>query len=236
MFISNFNPPVTRMSAVAYLASYLARGKFLSTAFVVNMLKRLVDWCLRYCEEQDRDMNPKAHQAFYSACQGIMYVLCFHMKSIMIVPTLKSQLLLMPIEPILRHKLGPLEVCLPSIVNEFLKQAKAAHLFTISKAFIFEDLLESDLSRDFGGLERLDMFFPFDPCLLKRCDRGFIRPNFIYWNHVKTTYDDDEEDSSDEDIADDFGMSITPKNTSGFQFGGARMPSKIRPSTSPESM
>jgi RNA polymerase I-specific transcription initiation factor RRN3 len=56
-------------------------------------------------------------------------------------------------------------VCLPSIiVNEFLKQAKAAHLFTISKAFIFEDLLESDLSRDFGGLEWLDMFFPFDPC------------------------------------------------------------------------
>ena len=39
-----------------------------------------------------------------------MYVLCFHMKSIMNVPTLKSQLLLMPIEPILKHKLGPLEV------------------------------------------------------------------------------------------------------------------------------
>jgi hypothetical protein len=32
------------------------------------------------------------------------------MKSIMNVPTLKSQLLLMPIEPILKHKLGPLEV------------------------------------------------------------------------------------------------------------------------------
>uniref|UniRef100_A0A6M2F4S1 RNA polymerase I-specific transcription initiation factor RRN3 n=1 Tax=Populus davidiana TaxID=266767 RepID=A0A6M2F4S1_9ROSI len=267
LFISTCNPPVTRMSAVAYLSSYLARGKFLSAAFVMNMLKRLVDWCLRYCEEQDSGMNPKAHQVFYSACQGIMYVLCFHMKSIMNVPTLKSQLLLMPIEPILKHKLGPLEVCLPSIVNEFLRQAKAAHLFTISKAFIFEDLLESDLSRDFGGLERLDMFFPFDPCLLKKCDRGFIRPNFIYWNHVKTTYDDDDEDSSDEDIADDFGvlneenfmeegmarsydqdidldefdfvmnkMSITPKNTSGFHFGGERMPSKLRPSTSPESL
>ncbi|KAG6773730.1 hypothetical protein POTOM_021047 [Populus tomentosa] len=171
LFISTCSPPVTRMSAVAYLSSYLARGKFLSAAFIMNMLKRLVDWCLRYCEAQDSGMNPKAHQVFYSACQGIMYVLCFHMKSIMNVPTLKSQLLLMPIEPILKHKLGPLEVCLPSIVNEFLRQAKAAHLFTISKAFIFEDLLESDLSRDFGGLERLDMFFPFDPCLLKKCDR-----------------------------------------------------------------
>ncbi|CAK7355499.1 unnamed protein product [Dovyalis caffra] len=262
-FFSDCNPPLTRMSAVAYLASYLARGKFLSAAFVVNVLKSLVHWCLKYCEERECDLNPKGHQVFYSACQGIMYVLCFHMRSITNVPTLKSQLLLMPIEPILRHKLGPLEVCLPSIVNEFLKQAKAAHLFTISKAFIFEDLLESDLSRDFGGLERLDMFFPFDPCLLKKCDRGFIRPNFVYWNHVKTTYDVDEGDSSDDDIADDFGavnkeegiarsfdqdidldefdyamnkMSITPKNTSGFKLGGERMPSKIRPSTSPESL
>lgn len=31
-------------------------------------------------------------------------------------------------------------------------------------------------------------------------------------------------------------MSITPKNTSGFHFGGERMPSKLRPSTSPESL
>jgi hypothetical protein len=31
------------MSAVAYLSSYLARGKFLSAAFVMNMLKRLRD-------------------------------------------------------------------------------------------------------------------------------------------------------------------------------------------------
>uniref|UniRef100_A0A3N7F6K2 Uncharacterized protein n=1 Tax=Populus trichocarpa TaxID=3694 RepID=A0A3N7F6K2_POPTR len=35
-----------RMSARAYLASYLARGKFLSVSSLVNVLKRLVDWCL----------------------------------------------------------------------------------------------------------------------------------------------------------------------------------------------
>jgi len=44
-------------------------------------------------------------------------------------------------------------------------------LFTTSETFIFEDMLESDFSKDFGGLERLDMFFPFDPCLLKKSDR-----------------------------------------------------------------
>ena len=62
-------------------------------------------------------------------------------------------------------------MCLPSIVEEFLKQAKAARLFDTSERFSFQDLLESSFSRDFGGFERLDMFFPFDPCLLKKCDR-----------------------------------------------------------------
>ncbi|KAF2322865.1 hypothetical protein GH714_031487 [Hevea brasiliensis] len=262
--------PLTRMSAVAYLASYLARAKFLSTAFVASMLKRLVDWCLEYCKTQDGDVNPKAHRVFYSGCQAIMYVLCFCMRSIVDVPWLKSQLLLMPIERILKHKLGPLKVCLPSIVEEFLKQAKAARLFTPSETFMFEDLLESDFSRDFGGLERLDMFFPFDPCLLKKSDRNFIRPNFVYWKHVRTSYGSDDEDSSDEDINEDFvtmndenfmeegmarspdeqhldldefdhamnKMSITPKNGLNYRFGGDKMqmPSRIRPSTSPESL
>ncbi|WCJ32854.1 RNA polymerase I specific transcription initiation factor RRN3 protein [Euphorbia peplus] len=261
--------PLTRMSAVAYLASYLARAKFLSAAFVASILKRLVDWCSEYCKIQDGYINPKAHQLFYSGCQAIMYVLCFRMRTIMDVSSLKSQLMSMPIESILKHDLGALKVCLPSIVEEFLRQAKAAHILTTSETVIFEDLFESDLSRSFGGLERLDMFFPFDPCLLQKSDRGFIRPNFLYWKNVRPTYGSDEEDSSDEDITEDFEgmndqsfkeegmlgssvdehhddmdefdyamnkMSITPKKQ-GFRFGfGAQMPSKIRPSTSPESL
>lgn len=54
---------------------------------------------------------------------------------------------------------------------EFLRQAKAAKLFMTSESFIFNDLLESDLSKAFGGMDRLDMFFPFDPCLLKKSER-----------------------------------------------------------------
>jgi len=169
--------------------------------------------------------------------------------------------------------LNPLKVCLPSIVEEFLRQAKAARLFTVSETFVFNDLLESELSRAFGGMERLDMFFPFDPCLLKKSDR-FIRPNFVFWSMVRTTYDDDEEGSSEEDVFEDFTgrsgenvvddamaasyeehdldldefdysmtkMSITPKNSLNYRFGGElhrgamQMPSRIRPSTSPESL
>ncbi|KAL2533254.1 RNA polymerase I specific transcription initiation factor RRN3 protein [Abeliophyllum distichum] len=231
--------PAWRMSAVAYLASYLSRAKFVAPSFVATTLESLVNWCFDYCNKQDGDINPRAHKIFYAGCQAIMYVLCFRMRSMISVPRLRSQLLLMRIEDILRHPLKPLQVCLPSIVEEFL--------------------------RAFGGIERLDMFFPFDPYLLRKSDR-FIRPNFVYWSMVRNSYyeDDEDESASDEDIAeagismaddisvdegdahlDEFDyaldkMSITPRDSS-TKFGGriqgfVQMPSKIRPSTSPESL
>ncbi|KAI4325728.1 hypothetical protein MLD38_031102 [Melastoma candidum] len=235
-------PPLTRMSAAAYLASYLSRAMFLSDKVVLTNLKRLVDWCVEYCgiHGDDCDLNPEAHRIFYAGCQAIMYILCFRMRGIITVPWLKSQLSMMPIETILKHPLAPLKVCLPSVVEEFLGQAKAARLFTVSKTFIFDDLLESELSRAFGGLERLDMFFPFDPCLLKQSD-SFIRQHYIYWSMVGKHYANDEQGSSDEEEdeeitvkgndnmamsyddegvnLDDFDlamtkMSITPKNHS----------------------
>ncbi|KAL6583207.1 hypothetical protein OROMI_005285 [Orobanche minor] len=253
------------MSAVAYLASYLARARFLPISFVAAMLESLVKWCSLYCKNHDGDINPESHKVFYAGCQAIMYVLCFRMRQMVAVPRLKSQLVFMHIEAILEHPLKPLQVCLPSIVEEFQRLVKANHVFSSPQSYVDFGLLESEHSRAFGGMERLDMFFPFDPCLLRKCDR-YIRPNYIYWSMVKSTYDeDDREGTSDDDVAgngmsiqdDDDGydeensdadefdcsldkMSITPRDSSS-KFGGRKqrfmqMPSKIRPSTSPESL
>lgn len=63
---------------------------------------------------------------------------------------------------------------MPSIVEEFVQQAKSANLLHGGTP-IFKDVLESEYSRAFGGIERLDMFFPFDPCLLKKSDRFFLK-------------------------------------------------------------
>ncbi|KAL6576065.1 hypothetical protein OROHE_000536 [Orobanche hederae] len=312
------------MSAVAYLASYLARARFMPISFVAAMLESLVKWCSLYCKNHDGDINPESHKVFYAGCQAIMYVLCFRMRQMVAVPRLKSQLVFMHIEAILEHPLKPLQVrfllhmepydvrvscmvslkdverrfkfgyfmvshamvlvvkilltalprswrtapsrkvCLPSIVEEFQRLVKANHVFSSPQSYVDFGLLESEHSRAFGGMERLDMFFPFDPCLLRKCDR-YVRPNYIYWSMVKSTYDeDDREGTSDEDVAgngtsiqDDDGydgensdadefdcsfdkMSITPRDSSS-KFGGRKqrfmqMPSKIRPSTSPESL
>jgi RNA polymerase I-specific transcription initiation factor RRN3 len=70
---------------------------------------------------------------------------------------------------------------LPSIVNEFLRQAKAAKLFNSSSDSVFEDAVESDLSKAFGGINRLDMFFPFDPYLLKESERFVYLMSIEYY-------------------------------------------------------
>ncbi|PIA39543.1 hypothetical protein AQUCO_02600178v1 [Aquilegia coerulea] len=174
-FVCGGESPTTRMTVVAYLASYLSRARFLPSSLVASMLKRLVDWCYEYiCNVQDieeKNIDPHVHRVFYSGCQAVMYVLCYRMWMMVDVPHLKSLILDMPLEPIFRNFMDPLKVCLPSIVAEFLRQAQAARLFTVSENFFFNDLLESDLSKTYGGIERLDTFFPFDPCLLKNCDR-----------------------------------------------------------------
>ncbi|CAI8600411.1 unnamed protein product [Vicia faba] len=121
MFESPVNPPITRMSVVSYLASYLSRAKFLSSALVADIIQRLVDWCFAYCKIHDLDMNLQAHQVFYSGCQAVMYILCFRMKSLMDVPRLRMQLIKMPMLLLWKHKLNPLKVCFPSVVEEFLK-------------------------------------------------------------------------------------------------------------------
>lgn len=210
IFVSKAEDPISRMSAVAYLASYLSRARFISSMVVSSIVKRLVEWCYDYCHLQagaERLRNPRGHRLFYVGCQAVMYVLCFRMRLLMDIPELKEILFHLPLEAILCHPLDPLRVCLPTIVQEFLRQAMAAHLVKKpSLSSLQNDLLESEFSKSFGGVERLDMFFPFDPYLLKQSDR-FMRPNFEFWSMVKKTYSnfnsDDDFDDLDPDSADE---------------------------------
>ncbi|KAL6603199.1 hypothetical protein ACP70R_043560 [Stipagrostis hirtigluma subsp. patula] len=205
IFTKKEEDPISRMSAVSYVGSYLSRARFISADTVVAVLQSLVDWCVEYCDLQNNratTTKPMNHQIFYAGCQAVMYILCFRLRSIMEYPNLRSQLFQMSFGFILHHpQMEPLKVCLPAIVNEFLRQAKAAGLFNASRNQAVEDIIESDLSRAFGGHNRLDMFFPFDPYLLKESDR-YIRPNFEFWSMVKTSYSNHNSDDDDDELGD----------------------------------
>ncbi|KAF2581052.1 hypothetical protein F2Q70_00010709 [Brassica cretica] len=159
--------------------------KFAVKLMDIFLFSNKANECVDYCRTCNGDINPKAHQIFYSGCQAIMYVLCFRMRSILVVPRFRSELI--PLESILMHKLNPLKECLPWLVAEFLKQAKAGGLFVVSDSFIFDKLLESELSH---GSKKLDAFFPslLLVCAAKMmCKRGEMsNANFhmtqLQWN------------------------------------------------------
>ncbi|KAH9302628.1 hypothetical protein KI387_014211, partial [Taxus chinensis] len=205
IFVTKSRSPNTRMTAAAYLASYLARAKYLPLFVVSASLKRLVDWCLQYTPQQNNEkktINPGLHGVFYSACQAIMYVLCFRLKSLIDDPKQRLLIEALPLKEILEHKLNPLKVCLPSVVEEFLRQVKAVHLFDVSQFITANNMLETNESKAFGGVERLDMFFPFDPYLLKESDR-FVRPNFTFWSMVSTPVEEDEFEDHEDHMIDE---------------------------------
>ncbi|KAI3941352.1 hypothetical protein MKW92_005299 [Papaver armeniacum] len=138
IFYCNTENSLTRMSSVAYLASYLARANFLEGRIIACTLRRLVSTTV----VDKKALDPEAHRLFYSGCQAVLYVLCFRMREMLDDPHLKSVIFGFPLQLIFRHPLDPLKVCLPS--------------------------------EAFGGGEKLDMFFPFDPFLLEKSDRFCI--------------------------------------------------------------
>ncbi|MCO5571465.1 hypothetical protein L7F22_025205 [Adiantum nelumboides] len=193
-------PLSTRMSAAAYLASFLARAKYLPLNIISSSLKRIVSWCISYTPRQIEKkgaltVDAGVHGVLYSACQAIMYVLCFRMKTLLDDQSEREMLYKLPLDDLLRHTLNPLKLCLTSVVEEFLKQATAAHLVNANLSLEVNRNIDALESNTFGGINRLDMFFPFDPYLLRQSDR-FIRPNFIFWSMVQCP----EDELSDSDV------------------------------------
>eukprot|EP00887_Chlorella_sp_A99_P008082 scaffold12.g8082.t1 len=83
-------PPITRAAA-----------SYVPEPLVVDSLRRLADWCLKYARDDDRRGGlatiPSAgsmtamlsadaavrHGAFYAACQALLYVLCYHLEPLL---------------------------------------------------------------------------------------------------------------------------------------------------------
>lgn len=66
---------------------------------------------------------------------------------------------------------GYKQVCLPSVVEEFLRQSSTLQLVDQSHWLASKERLDGNTRSMIVGDMRLDMFFPFDPYLLRHSDR-----------------------------------------------------------------
>jgi RNA polymerase I-specific transcription initiation factor RRN3 len=128
-----------RLAAAAYLASFVARAKFLSAEFVVETLETVCGWLIRKVHENNvKAMSEVELNAFDSCCQAVMYILCYRCDEIANNDEKsKKRLQALPLREILyAPTLEPLRSCLLSVVHEFLKNASAANILGFTEDMI----------------------------------------------------------------------------------------------------
>lgn len=204
-------PAITRSACAAYVASFLARAAFATPSLVLASLQRLVAVCQEYASStssggaasstvagamgmQRSLSNPtlsaaddmSQHQVFYASIQSVLYILCYQLRMLTSMATSEAQqcaaatqqLVRTQLVPLLNHRLAPLRVCLPSVVAEFKHQAIALGLMDAAALTSSSEDINSRPQRP------LEMFFPFDPYLLRRSSKHLrLKETYVRWHH-----------------------------------------------------
>lgn len=151
-----------------------------------------------------------AHETFYCAVEAACYILCFHGPEMMEIHC-RTSYLKDDWYRIVSHSLHPLRYCLQTVRIEFLKLS--LHMGLFCESFwnnLSPDILYSQNHHKIhalnSGLNPLDSFFPFDPCLLRRM-QSRIENDYRAW--ISPIFEDESqsiEDSEDDGNMNDFNM------------------------------
>ncbi|XP_053327422.1 RNA polymerase I-specific transcription initiation factor RRN3 [Spea bombifrons] len=192
------NPPIIRQTAASYIGSFLSRAKFIPVVTMKACLDLLVNWLHRYIDNQDAGSRAfcdvSFHGPFYAASQAVFYTLIFRHKQIVEGDLRKGLAYLqgLNLERIVMCQLNPLKICLPSVVNFFAAITRKYQLvfcYTIiernNRQMI--PIIRSSSGGDSvqASVNPLDSFFPYDPCVLKRCKK-VIDPIYQIWEESNT--------------------------------------------------
>ncbi|XP_063700799.1 RNA polymerase I-specific transcription initiation factor RRN3 [Culicoides brevitarsis] len=165
--------PALRQASVGYLASILARARFIPFLLLRDFLAQLCDWAHQYIQRSDSVSNNslKAHTVFYSICQAIFYIIAFRSRELTADKKGLIYLQSLQLSSLVTSHLNPLRVCLPAIATTFAGVTRAHQL-----AYC-HTVLERNARRKLATVysndaqtpdECLETFFPFDPYLLKK--------------------------------------------------------------------
>lgn len=183
-----------RQSSVGYIASLLARGKFISENRIKHTLHDLCRWAHDYVEKSDASQNTtsiKAHLVFYAVCEAIFYVIAFRSRDLTNSSENLTFLQTLQLSTLVTCHLNPLRVCLPAVATAFAGVTRAhqlAYCHTILERNARRKLAMVYQNELVMAEENLDTTFPFDPFLLKRSG--------AYITDIYQQYQPSEEDDS----------------------------------------
>lgn len=182
-----------RQSSVGYIASLLARGKFISLQRIKHTLHDLCRWAHDYVEKSDSSQNTtsiRAHLVFYAVCEAIFYVIAFRSRDLTNSRENLTFLQSLQLSTLVTCHLNPLRVCLPAVATTFAgvtRSHQLAYCHTILERNARRKLAMVYQNEIVMPEETLDTTFPFDPYLLKKSG-SYITS--IY-QHYQPTEDED---------------------------------------------
>uniref|UniRef100_A0A182Q1R4 RNA polymerase I-specific transcription initiation factor RRN3 n=1 Tax=Anopheles farauti TaxID=69004 RepID=A0A182Q1R4_9DIPT len=185
--VNNLNKsPTVRQTSVGYIASMLARAKFVPLSYLKSMLVEMSQWVHNYiqrCDSMHYNQSLKAHLVFYSVCQAIFYVVAFRSNHLTTSAKNLTFLQSLQLSSIVTCQLNPLRVCLPTVATAFAGITRAYQL-----AYC-HTILERNARRKLATVYKnstqlpedcLDTFFPFDPYMLKKSGKR-IEPFYLQY-------------------------------------------------------
>lgn len=102
---------LTRQTCAAYLASFLARASYVPTPAVRHVLTILARWLHEYVAAFGaHEPDAETHGVFYSVCQSVLYIFCFHSRSILAQDDGREWFSALNLVPIFRSNLNPFKV------------------------------------------------------------------------------------------------------------------------------
>jgi RNA polymerase I-specific transcription initiation factor RRN3 len=88
-------PNVTRIAASSYIASYVARAKFMKPETIQRIVGNLSEWCISLLDKYEAETpltrtgsnnkttpSTEKHEVFYASIQAIMYIFCFRWRDL----------------------------------------------------------------------------------------------------------------------------------------------------------
>ncbi|KAI8846655.1 RNA polymerase I-specific transcription initiation factor RRN3 [Chytridium lagenaria] len=122
-------PSIIRISASAYLASFVARASFLDVTSVLYCVRMFNNWAVNYVETNELEAEgPDVSRfgVFYAIVQATLYVFCFRWMEIVGAANSGVANGKLPVEmngfqKVLSSRFAPLLVCSKYVVKEFAK-------------------------------------------------------------------------------------------------------------------
>lgn len=171
----DLNVPTTiRQAAVSYIASFVARAKYLPQGVIKKVLRDMCEWSHNYILKSDSGQNTnsvKAHIVFYAVCEAIFYVIAFRSRDL--TSSNKNLIFLQSLQlsTLVTCNQNPLRVCQPTVATAFAGVTRAhqlAYCHTILERNARKKLATVSRNEIIMPEEILDTSFPFDPYLLKK--------------------------------------------------------------------